>query len=130
MNTSLWNRLPSNTGMGVDISIAMCHGEGVCYPTHFSSSSAHVRSRHIQPAALLYSPQWRYHYTVDTYNISPQWRYHYTVDTYNISPQWRYHYTVDTYNISPQWRYHYTVDTYNISPQWRYHYTVILSDQP
>lgn len=39
--------LARDTCMGVDISISLSHGVGVCHPTHFPHASVHVRCRHI-----------------------------------------------------------------------------------
>ena len=48
MNASLRNWLSSDTGIRVDVIVAICHGVCVSYPAHFPGSSSHVWSRYIQ----------------------------------------------------------------------------------
>lgn len=52
MDASLRYRFTSDTSVGIDISMAVCHWVCVCYPAHFPCSSAHIRRRNIQSVTL------------------------------------------------------------------------------
>ena len=56
MDASLRYWFTRNTSVGIDITMAMSHGVGVCYPAHFPGSSAHIRSRYIQTAEYKCTP--------------------------------------------------------------------------
>ena len=48
MNSSLGDGFPSDTGIRVDVVVAVGHGVGVGNPAHLSRSCPHVWGRHIQ----------------------------------------------------------------------------------